>query len=175
MGTTAGTVSWGLVAQRLAPARNYWVNTVGKDGGPHAAPVWGAVVGEVLYFYSEDDTVKARNLARDPRVVVHLESGDDVVIVRGTAELLGRPSGRPDLVAAFAAKYVEPDDAQYLPADADVLNVFYLVRPTSALLWRLDAYEESQCRWAAGAAASAAAGAADDLADEPAIVSDASS
>jgi hypothetical protein len=29
--------------------------------------------------------IKARNLAADPRVVVPLESGENVVIVRGTA------------------------------------------------------------------------------------------
>ena len=41
------------------------------SGGPHAAPVWGVVINHVLYLYSERRTVKARNLAADPRVVVH--------------------------------------------------------------------------------------------------------
>jgi hypothetical protein len=45
------------------------------------------VTGQVLYLYSERHTVKARNLAVNPRIVVHLESGEDVVIVRGTAPL----------------------------------------------------------------------------------------
>ena len=40
----------------------------------------------IVFQYSERRTVKARNLAADPRVVVHLESGEDVVVVRGTAE-----------------------------------------------------------------------------------------
>jgi PPOX class probable F420-dependent enzyme len=141
-------LTWTEVAGSLAPWRNYWICTVGADG-PHAAPVWGVVVDGALYFFTEDGTVKARNLTRDPRVLVHLESGDDVVIVRGTVELVGRPGECPDVVAAFAAKYADPDDLQYLPAATDVLNVVYRLRPASAMVWLLDAYDGSQRRWAA--------------------------
>ena len=75
-------LSWPQVAACLAAARNYWLCTTTPAGAPHAAPVWGVVTGGTLYLYSERRTVKARNLAADPRVVVHLESGEDVVIVR---------------------------------------------------------------------------------------------
>jgi PPOX class probable F420-dependent enzyme len=165
-------LTWTEVADSLAPWRNYWISTVDAAGAPHSSPVWGAVVADVFWFFTEDTTVKHRNLVRDPRLVVHLESGDDVVIVRGTAELRGRPGEHPDIVAAFAAKYLQPDDAQYLPAATDVLNVFYVLRPASALVWLLEGYEESQRRWVAPAdtverAAEPAAG--------PAMVSDASS
>lgn len=85
------TVSWPEVAARLAAARSYWLCTTMPSGGPHAAPVWGVVINRTLYLYSERRTVKARNLAADPRVVVHLGSAEDVVIVRGTAEDLGTP------------------------------------------------------------------------------------
>ena len=57
--------------------------------------------GGTLYLYSERSTVKARNLAADPRVVVHLESGEDVLIVRGTAEDVGAPAAVPAVVAAL--------------------------------------------------------------------------
>ena len=142
-------MEWTEVAEMLAPWRNYWISTTGTDGGPHAAPVWGVVVDETLYFYTEEGTVKARNLAADSRVVVHSESGDDVLIVRGTAELLGRPRDYPAVVDAFAAKYTLPRDLEYLPADMDVINEFYAVRPSSALTWELDDFEESKRRWAA--------------------------
>jgi PPOX class probable F420-dependent enzyme len=142
-------LTWNEVAERLAPWRNYWISTVDVAGGPHVSPVWGAVVDEVLYFYTEDGTVKARNLERDPRVAVHLESGDDVVIVRGTAELVGRPGAHPELVAAFAAKYTRPDDLQYVPTVTDTLNQLFAVRPTNALVWLLEDYDGSQRRWTA--------------------------
>ena len=154
----SGMLTWTEVAALLAPWRNYWVCTVSLDGSPHAAPVWGAVVDEVLWIFTEDGTVKARNLTHDPRLTIHLESGDNVVIVRGTAEPLGRPGEHPGIVAAFAAKYAEDDDAQYLPAATDVRNVFYAVRPSNALVWLLEDFD-TQRRWAA----------------EPATVSDPSS
>ena len=144
-------MDWSEVAEMLASWRNYWVCTTTADGAPHAAPVWGVVVDEVLFFYTEDTTVKARNLAADPRVVIHSESGDDVLIVHGSADLVGRPSERPDVIAAFAVKYTAAGDAQYLPADTDRLNVFYALRPGTAISWLLDAFEGSQRRWAAPA------------------------
>ena len=74
-------MTWTEVAGRLAAARTYWLGSTTASGAPHAAPVWGVVTGETLYLYSERSTVKARNLAADPRVVVHLESGEDVLIM----------------------------------------------------------------------------------------------
>jgi Pyridoxamine 5'-phosphate oxidase len=111
------TMTWAQVAGRLAAARNYWLVTTSPSGAPHAAPVWGVVTGDLLHaLYRERSTVKARNLAADPRAVVHLESGDDVLIVRGVAEDLGEPSRHPAVVAALAAKYTRPAAQQYLPS-----------------------------------------------------------
>ena len=142
-------MDWPEVAARLAASRNYWLGTTSQSGAPHAAPVWGVVAGQTLYLYSERSTVKARNIAADPRVVVHLESGDDVVIVRGTAEELGVPAQVPEVVAALAAKYTAPGDRQYLPdADPD-FDVVYAIRPRSAMVWRLADYAASQRRWSA--------------------------
>jgi len=76
-------MTWAEVAARLAGARTYWLGTVTPSGAPHAAPVWGAVHDGTLYLYSERRTAKARNLAANPRVVVHLGSGEDVLIVSG--------------------------------------------------------------------------------------------
>ena len=140
-------LSWPEVVARLAAARNYWLTTTTPSGAPHAAPVWGVVTGGTLYLYSERSTVKARNLAADPRVVVHLESGDDVVIVRGTAEDAGTPAQVPDVVRALSAKYTAEADRQYLPdADPD-FDVVYAIRPQSAMMWRPADYEASQRRW----------------------------
>ena len=69
------TVSWPEVAARRAGVRNYWLSTTTPAGAPHAVPVWGVVIEDTLYLYGKRRTVKARNLAADPRLVVHLESG----------------------------------------------------------------------------------------------------
>ncbi len=101
----AELVTWTEVASRLSAARTYWMGTTARSGAPHAAPVWGVVMAETLYLYSERRTVKARNLAVNPQVVIHLESGEDVLIVNGSVQDLGHPSAAPEVVAALAAKY----------------------------------------------------------------------
>ena len=141
-------MDWSEVAAALGPWRNYWVATVAPDGAPHAAPVWGVVVDGSLWFYTEPGSVKARNLAAQPRLVVHSESGDDVLIVRGTARNMGAPAGHPQVVEAFGAKYSDAADAQYLPGQEQVDVAFYQVVPYGALAWGLDDYEASQRRWA---------------------------
>jgi general stress protein 26 len=143
----AHDITWAEVAARLAPARSYWMVTVSPAGAPHAAPVWGVVVDDDLYVYSERSTVKARNLAADPRVVVHLESAEDVVIVHGVAEDLGHPAVMSAVVAGLAAKYPDPEDAQYLPSEDPDFDVVYVIRPQRAMTWRLDGYDSSQGRW----------------------------
>jgi nitroimidazol reductase NimA-like FMN-containing flavoprotein (pyridoxamine 5'-phosphate oxidase superfamily) len=119
------------------------------SGAPHAAPVWGVMTGGTLYLYSERRTVKARNLAADPRVVVHLESAEEVVIVRGSAEDVGAPAQVPEVVAALSEKYTGEDDRQYLPSADPSFDVVYAIRPRSAMTWRLADYENSQRRWTA--------------------------
>jgi hypothetical protein len=42
------------VAARLAASRNYWLGTTSPSGAPHAAAVWGVVVGQTLHLYRED-------------------------------------------------------------------------------------------------------------------------
>src|SRR5215470_7569398 len=143
-----GSMTWTEVADRLAEARTYWLGSTTASGAPHAAPVWGVVTGETLYLYSERSTVKARNLAVDPRVVIHLESGEDVLIVHGAAEDLGPPAEVPSVVAALSAKYTRPEDRQYLPDADPAFDVVYALRPRSAMAWRLADYDGSQRRWA---------------------------
>jgi len=141
------TISWPAVAARLAAARSYWLCTTTPSGAPHAAPVWGVVLDDTLYLYTERRTVKARNLAADPRLVVHLESAEDVLIVRGAAEDLGTPAQVPEVVAALSAKYPSEKDRQYLPEGDPAFDVVYAVRPQSARMWLLDDWEGSQRGW----------------------------
>jgi hypothetical protein len=147
--TEPGALRWAEAAGRLADARNWWVATAGPDG-PHAVPVWGVVVDGGPWFYSDPGSVRAGNLARDPRIVLHLESGDDVLIVHGRADNAGDPAGHPAVVAAYAGKYREDGDAAFLPGTPEMAGiVFFAVQPTSAMAWSLADYFGSQRRWAA--------------------------
>jgi len=133
----------------LRRRRNAWFGTVDSAGAPHSAPIWTASVDEVLYVFGERSSVKFRNLAANPRVVVNLESGDEVVIVRGNAYDVGTPAHVPDVVAAFAAKYTEPDDVQWLPEVDPSVDLVARIAPSVALLWSSDDYFDTLRRWQA--------------------------
>jgi hypothetical protein len=95
--------SWALI--RLTQARTYWVSTVRANGAPHVAPVWALWFDGAVVFSTSPQSRKAVNLARDSRVVVSVEAGDDAVIVEGarTRELDG--SRRDAYCDAYEAKY----------------------------------------------------------------------
>lgn len=144
-------MEWDEVAERFGAAKVWWVATAGPEG-PHAVPVWGVVVDGVLCFYGEPTTVRSRNLAADPRLVVHLESGSSVLLVHGEARVRGRAGEDPVVVAAYAAKYTDPTDLEYLP-DAPGMEgtLLFVVEPTRALSWELGASSEwENRRWRAG-------------------------
>jgi hypothetical protein len=145
-------LAWEEVATRFTDAQNWWVATTGP-GGPHAVPVWGVVVDAVLHFYGDPGAVRSLNLAVDQRVVLHLESGSDVLIVHGTAHVAGPAGGFPAVNAAYAEKYTDPTDLEYLPdAKANQESHLYAVTPSRAIAWRLGSSQEwDNRRWRARA------------------------
>jgi nitroimidazol reductase NimA-like FMN-containing flavoprotein (pyridoxamine 5'-phosphate oxidase superfamily) len=95
-------LSWEWAVERLSAARNYWICSTRPDGSPHAAPVWGLWHDDAVVFSTAPASRKGRNLARDGRVAVHLESGDEVVILEGEVE----EAAFDDRIAdAYEAKY----------------------------------------------------------------------
>lgn len=143
-------IEWGAVAARLGEAHYYWVHTTGPQGAPGASPVWGVVDDDTFYMYTFRSSVKARNLALDPRLVVHLESGSDVTIVHGIAVDLGPPAEHPDIVGAFESKYSRPEEVPFLPSSDPGFDVMYSIEPHRALVWSLPDSEASTRRWTSG-------------------------
>ena len=110
-------------------------------------PVWGAVLRDDFYLFSERRTAKARHVAANRQVVVHLESAENVLIVNGDLEDLGLPQRYADVLDALEAKYCAPEDARYLPSADPDFDVLWRMRPRRAMSWRLDDYDSSQARW----------------------------
>ena len=144
----AELMTWTEIAGRLAAPENYWLVTVSPQSEPHSVPVWGAVDAETLYLYSERNTVKARNIAGNPLVVVHLESGADVLIVYGTAVELTDVDAVNHACAAFAHKYTTPSQIEWLPT-TDPGTIVWRLEPSSAQAWLLEDMDGSQRRWKA--------------------------
>jgi hypothetical protein len=95
--------------------------------------VW---VDGVIAFEAGPRSRRSRNIAANPDVVVHLESGDDIVIVEGVAEEMIRPDPAfaARLLAAFDAKYGSRYDYVYSPANWQDGGL-YLVHPRKVLAW----------------------------------------
>jgi pyridoxine/pyridoxamine 5'-phosphate oxidase len=122
---------WSWVEERLRDAHNYWAATA----GPHASPIWALWREDTFVFSCAPTSRKARDLARDTRLVVHLESGAEVVIVEGDAEQITPTDG---ILAEYAEKYG--------PVEAEIGN-WYRVRPRRVLAWREDDYPRSATRF----------------------------
>ena len=63
------------VAQRLQQEGIIWLTTVRGDGTPQPSPVWFLWDGETFLIYSQPGAPKVRNIARSPKVALHL-NGD---------------------------------------------------------------------------------------------------
>ena len=126
-----GLLPWGWAEQRLASAHNYWIAT----SGPHASPVWALWRDGAVVFSCSPRSRKARELARDPRVVVHLKSGDEVVIVEGDAE---RVAADDVLIDEYERKYAYRAD----PGEG-----WYRVVPRRVLAWTEPGYPRDATRF----------------------------
>ncbi len=102
-----GSIPWEHVETRLREAKNYWLSSVRPDGRPHAVPRWAVYVDGKIYYDGSPQTRHAQNLTGNPNVVLHLESGDQALIVEGAAGQAGKPPPElaAKLVEAYRAKY----------------------------------------------------------------------
>ena len=131
-GAPGERLPWSRVSEWLTAARNYWVCTTRPDGRPHAKPVWGVWLAGCFFFSTHPETITARNLQANPALVVHLESGDQVAIVEGTAM---RVEDRP-LLERFGETFEAKYDWPLSPEDLDPGNpdaAYYTLRPRTVL------------------------------------------
>jgi general stress protein 26 len=136
-----GMLRWADAAARLERSRNYWIVTARPDGRPHAVPVWGIWLGGAVYFGTDPRSRKAKNLAANPSLVIHLESGDDAVILEGAAEEVDDRGLIRRLDQAYSRKY------KMRLTDAPGHLVIYAVRPRVAFGWRERDFPRSPTRW----------------------------
>jgi PPOX class probable F420-dependent enzyme len=97
------------------PGRTGVLTTVRPDGRPHAAPIWFDLDGDDLVFTTWETTVKARNLARDPRAGLVVDDAAypfAYVLVEGRCELTDL---RDDLTAL--RRWTTRIASRYVPAD----------------------------------------------------------
>ncbi|HEY7782983.1 MAG TPA: pyridoxamine 5'-phosphate oxidase family protein [Ktedonobacterales bacterium] len=139
-GPGAGQLPWSHAVERLERARYYWLATTRPDGRPHVTPLWGAWVDGALYLDGHPSSRWARNLSANPAASVHLESGDDVLIVEGVvADVTVEPLLGQRIVAAWIAKY-----QRLAPKPSD--DGIFRLRPRAARGWSTESLTDGT-RW----------------------------
>ena len=103
-----GFIPWNKVDIWLQGFRSIWVSTTRPAGRPHAMPVWFWWDGEHIYFNSAKTSQKAKNLAKQPAIVVHAGDGDDVIILEGDAAIVTDAQEWQRVNDAYMTKYVDP-------------------------------------------------------------------
>lgn len=138
-----GLLDWSWVSEQMEKSHNYWVCSARPDGRPHAMPVWGVWMDETLYFSTGRNSRKGRNLAENPEVVIHLESGNEAVIFEGRVEEVKDVALLRRMAEVYGAKY-----PGFTPSpEEEPQNVYYALRPRVAFGWLERDYTNSATRW----------------------------
>lgn len=128
------------IYDRIAAERNWWIATTSQTH-PHVSPVWGLICEDRMIFCCDPRSLKATNLKNNPHVALHLESGDNVVIVNASASLIA-PTELPTTFADdYEAKYAyrpDPDDPNFRA---------YELHPTKIMSWQEAEVVETAARW----------------------------
>jgi hypothetical protein len=128
-------VSWEFVEQKLTKSKNYWLCSVRRSGRPHCVPRWAVYLDGVIYYDGSPETRHARNIVENPHVSLHLESGDEAIILEGETRPAEKPSAElaQKLSKAYKAKYTQhgyaPEPNQW---DEGGLYIF---TPLQCLAW----------------------------------------
>jgi len=114
---TDGPLTAALARDDAAWAREHlerdvvaWLTTVAPDGRVQSSPISFLRDGADLFFYSQPNTPKLRNIAHSPLVSFHLQSdpyGDHSLIIEGTA-VIDVTIPPLDIHDRYRAKYTEP-------------------------------------------------------------------
>jgi PPOX class probable F420-dependent enzyme len=90
------------------------VATLDADGSPHLSSAWVGVEDGDIVFGTLDDQRKLRNIRRDPRVALTVQSDRinawglrEYVVIEGTARIT--EGGAAELLQRLARVYISPD------------------------------------------------------------------
>jgi general stress protein 26 len=124
-------ITWEHANDKLARETVYWVSTASTQGRPHSAPVWGIWKQNSFYFETDPNSVKGRNLSNDQRIVVHVQDGNDTVILEGSARIEKKPEKLKQLRKDYVNKY------QYTPDWSNEKDqIVFSVEPMIVHAWK---------------------------------------
>jgi PPOX class probable F420-dependent enzyme len=99
------------------------VSTIGPRGWPHSMPLWYVPRDGEIWIYTYAKSQKTRNLERDPRATLLVETGHEYAELRGVeieteAEIHHDPSDVFELAKELTARYAGGAQVQESQAEA---------------------------------------------------------
>jgi hypothetical protein len=137
----SGLKPWSYAVERFTRTRGYWIATTCPDGRPHCVPIWGVWLRDVFAFSTSAQSRKAKNLGRDPRVVIGVEPTEDSIVLEGVATLMQDAEFVAEFKRVYAAKYVMNMD--------DFAEPVWCVKPVVAFSFAStgDEFTAGSTRW----------------------------
>ena len=133
------------LAHLLDEPRIVTLTTYSADGLPHVTAVWFLYEDGAIYITTNQQAGKARNLARDPRMAVCVESREDGkesgMSACGTAELLTGEAAAP-IASRINAKYLTAAALEHPvigPAFQGMSDVVIKLVPERWISWDMEA------------------------------------
>ena len=123
---------------RLIESVEYWMATTRPNGSPHVVPRWGVWLDGRFWYDGSLETIHAKNLGANSACVLHLEDGQEAVIVEGSSEASEPPGSEfgSRLAREFGRKYAalgySPDADSWQGADSGGLRVLI---PSKVMAW----------------------------------------
>lgn len=111
--------------------------TIRRDGRPHVVPIWFLLDGDEVLLTTGADTVKGRNILRDPRVCLCVDDEDPpfaYVMVEGEAEVTEDPDELLRWATRLGGRYMGADRAEeFGRRNAVEGELLVRIRPTKTL------------------------------------------
>lgn len=89
--------------------------TVRKDGRPHVVPIWFDLDGDTLVFTTGGESLKYKNMKRDPRVSITIDDQTppySYVMIEGTVSFSEDPEELLYWATRIGGRYMGEDQAE---------------------------------------------------------------
>ena len=97
----------------IASAQTVIISSIGKDGVPHPMPMWFGIEDDgAIVMSTFTKSQKIRNIERDPRVSLLIESGEvyeklQGVVIYGDAELVREPEAVTEVLVLVNGRSID--------------------------------------------------------------------
>jgi nitroimidazol reductase NimA-like FMN-containing flavoprotein (pyridoxamine 5'-phosphate oxidase superfamily) len=114
------------------------VTTIGRDGYPHSVPLGYFRMGDDIYIGGRESTARVRNVRRNPKVSLLIESGSSMndikgLLIQGDAELITEPARTLPLLQEASRRRGLPEEQ--LPREPRPSLAYIRVRPRRFISW----------------------------------------